>query len=265
MSRPILPRVILVAACDAEWAAVRRDLGVRTTPPMGQVVPGRGDLGLLRLGVGNAAARRSVAALREARPAVVVHVGFAGALRTGVTAGGLLLVTGVSDGVHEADRPGEEAPPSRELKSDLVDDLRSALAFLPDRLSQGHLLTVDRFVDRATLKGDLGRATTYLACEMEAAMVKTACDEVGSEYVGVRAISDAEHESVPPVSLSGLRRGGPEVLRLARWALRAQAPLEAWNFVLGTRRARAALGRAIPPTLEVAHAAALRFARVPRP
>ncbi|GEM_PF-1581613 len=249
-----MSRVLLVAACDAEWAAVRSELGVTSAPPVGRIVPGRGDLGLLRVGVGLDATRRSCAEIREARPAIVVHIGFAGGLRTGVTAGGVLLVTAVSADVFAVDGGGD-APAAEPLDAGLVDRLRAALAVLPDRLAQGPLLTVDRFVDRAAQKGALGRSTPYIACEMEACVVKAACDEAGARYLGVRAISDAEHESVPPLSLKGaLRSGG--LARFGRWAARPAAALEAYNFVQGGRRAKRALARAIPPSLEVAHAAA---------
>ena len=67
----------------------------------------------------------------------------------------------------------------------------------------------------------------------------------------VRAISDAEHESVPPMSLRGAmrrRKGG----RFLRWAVTPRAPLEAFNFIQGGRRARHTLRRAVPAALDVA-------------
>jgi nucleoside phosphorylase len=248
------PAVILVAACDAEWSAVRAELGVSSVPPVGQVVEARGDLGLLRLGVGLEAARASSAALIEAGPRVVVHVGFAGGLRTGVTAGGVLLVTAVSSGPFVVGS-SDSAPAQEPLDAELIDRLRTMLARTPERLAQGALLTVDRFVDRADEKGALGRSTSYLACEMEACVVKAACDGVGARYIGVRSISDAEHESVPPLTLRGAVRHRA-LGRFGRWAVRPQAALEAWNFVQGGRRARNALGRVIPQVVAVAQAAA---------
>jgi nucleoside phosphorylase len=197
-----------------------------------------------------------MAALVAHPPRIVVHIGFAGALRTGVTAGGLLLVTAVSKGVHAVDGPPAAAPAAVELDAELVGELRRTLAMLPDRLAQGALLTVDRLVDRASLKGELGRATSYLACDMEAAIVRQACEEAGVRYIGVRAISDAEHESVPPMLLKSALRDVAALRRAGRWALRAAAPLEAFNLFQGGRRARRGLARAIPLTLDVAHAAA---------
>ena len=242
--------VVLAAACEAEWSLFRHRLGGgEGRLPMGEIVPARPGLALLRLGVGEEHARRSSEALSRARPDVVLHVGFAGGLRTGVTAGGLLLVTAVSRSMH---RVGESALPAPDgLDPGAVDALRAKLALLPDRLAQGPLLTVDRFVDRAEDKGLLGRSGPYIACEMEAALVRDAVESAGGLYLGVRAISDAEHESVPPMSIRGaLRRR--KLGRLLRWAGSSRAPLEAFNFVQGARRARRTLSRAVPVALDVA-------------
>lgn len=239
--------LLVVAALDSELRAVRLAAGASRLAAEGSVHIA-GDLALLRTGVGSARAERAAAAVTELRPDAILHLGMAGGLRAGLSGGDVMIVTGVSRGVLElggqTDLP-EVAP----VDPRGVAALRTALAELPDRLAQGQLLTVDRFVFRSDDKTAIGRARTYLACEMEAWPLFAAAERLGVPYFGVRAISDPHDEQSPPM----LRGDGASVAlrRAASWASRPQAPLEAWRAVRGMRRASAALERAGPRAVEV--------------
>jgi hypothetical protein len=142
------------------------------------------------------------------------------------------------------------APPIP-LESAPVAALRSALARLPQRLAQGPLLTVDRFVDRAREKSRLGRSGLYLCCDMEAALIHAAAVDCGAVYAGVRVISDPADEDVVPAVRDGQGRPGFAALRRAlAWGSRPlSASADVLRMLRGGRRARAALARAAPVAL----------------
>lgn len=241
--RPLL----VVAATEMEWRAWRRGLGLGRLPA-GRAVRGEGrpSLALLRTGIGLARATAAAAAIEDLRPSRVLHVGFVGALRSGLGAGDLLLETGTSPG-HCA--PGTSAlPDPLPVDEALLDALRQPLARLPDRLAQGPLLTVDRFVHRAEDKTALGVAGSYLACEMEACTVREAAERAGAVYAGVRAISDScDHDMPPPLRDPS---GRPAPGRALAWGLRPRAGLDLLRMLSGGRRAWTALGRALPVAVE---------------
>ena len=249
MSAPSLHRPLLVvAASTMEWRGWRKGLGVCRLP-VGQParVQGRPHLALLRTGIGLEAAAASTAAIEELRPAVVLHVGFAGALRPGLGAGDLLLVSATSPEVCDPGTAPLPAPTPAD--AGLFDALLPPLARLPGRFAQGPLLTVDRFVHRADDKVGLGKAGPYLACEMEARAVRAAADRAGAAYAGLRAISDSsDHDLPPPIRGAG---GRLDLGRALGWSLRPAARRDLVRLLSGGRRGWQTLGRALPVAVDV--------------
>ncbi len=228
--------LLVVAALPVELRALGR------APRRGVVEEREGFL-LLCTGPGAKAAEASGPAIERARPDRVLHVGLAGGLRSGLGMGDLVVVTATSMGVLDVGAGGA-LPDPRPCGG--VIELRTALARLPDRMAQGAILSVDRFVPDAATKEALGRAGPYLACEMEASLLAAAAQAVGAEYLGLRAISDpCDTDVLPPLR----SRGG---LRAA--ADRSNLALAGWRTVKGYRRAAGALDRALPVALRTAQA-----------
>jgi len=228
-----------------EWRRWRSSLGLRRLPAGRVARPDDRRLALLRTGIGLRKAAAAGAAIEELQPAVVLHIGFVGALRSGLGAGDLLLVTGTAPGCQA---PGAPLPQPSPVDPALLDALLPPLARLPDRLSQGALLTVDRFVHRAEDKLALGREGPYLACEMEAAAVREAAERAGAAWAGLRAISDSSDHDLPPAMKGpgGTFSPGPAL----RWAVRPGAHRDLLRLLSGGRRAWLALERALPAAVE---------------
>lgn len=247
MLQPSIDRPLLVvAATTLEWRRWRRSLGPGRSPAGRIVRPDDRRLALLRTGIGLRNAAASGPAIEQLRPAIVLHVGFVGALRAGLGAGDLLLVTGTSEGSRGPDSLALPAPTP--VEPDLLDLLLPPVARLPDRLAQGPVLTVDRFVHRADHKRSLGRAGPYLACEMEASALREAADRAGAVYAGLRAVSDSSDHDMPPALRDEAGRFAPR--RGLAWALRPGSHRDLLRLFSGGRRAWAALDRALPVVVE---------------
>jgi nucleoside phosphorylase len=226
--------LVLAAACARELAA-----SASLVPEQ----PGR--LAHIVLGVGPRAASHGARAIARLRPRIVLLLGFSGGLRPGVTAGTVVLGTGVSETVAS---PLAPLPPVRELPH--AERLRSPLARLPLRFAQGALLTVPSFIDRAEDKLQLGRHGPYLACDMESAVVAAACRAIGVPLFVVRAVSDGADEDVPPAPLSGEGGRLRSLRRAVAWGLQPGAPRDLWRLVRGGRRASRGLALVAPVVVE---------------
>lgn len=228
--------LLIVGALSSEL----RSLGA---PPPRGVVEERGGVSILRTGPGLERARAAAQEIAALRPTIVLHVGLAGGLRSGLGMGDLVLVTATSREVLSVDRGGSLPEP---VEAFGVASLRPVLARLPDRMAQGAILTVDRFVPDAKTKEAIGRAGPYLACEMEAAPLATAAAACGARYIGLRSISDPCDVDVLPSLRS------PSAL--LRFVSRPDAAMTGYRSVKGVRRASAALARALPVALAAVQA-----------
>ena len=216
--------------------------GVGPSVPRGRVVD-RAGYSILRTGPGLARARAAAQQIAALRPAIVLHVGMAGGLRSGLAMGDLVVVTATSQDVL-AVREGGALPPTQPAHG--VEALGTSLARLPQRMARGAILTVDRFVPDAATKEALGRAGPYLACEMEAALLATAAVACGARYVGLRAISDPCDVDVLPSMRSPRAIFG--------FAGRPNAVVTGWRSIKGFRRASVALELALPVALAAVQA-----------
>ena len=218
----------------------------RLKPGEAARVEGTRSMMLLRTGIGLDRAVAAGAVIERLQPAIVLHVGFVGALRAGLGAGDLLLVTGTSPGHHEPDAAA--LPEPTPVQPGILEALRPPLARLPNRLAQGPLLTVDRFVHRAADKAALAAIGPYLACEMEASAVREAAGRAGARYAGVRAVSDSSDHDLPPPLRGGSQR--IELARAVRWGLRPGRHRDLLRLVSGARRAGRTLDQAIPAAVQ---------------
>ena len=238
--------IVLVVASTHEWICVARTLGLPMRRLPGQrIYPINAKLRLLRTGVGTECAERAGLLLEEQDPTLVLHVGYAGALRSGLNAGDLLAVTSSSDEVLEDIEAANGLPVARAIRPEVCDALRSTLALLPGRFAQGGLLTVSRFIHRSEDKLRLGAEGSYVACDMEATLIRAAAERCGAEYVGLRVISDSSHHELPP----GLRDQGLHAV--FKWLQTpGSALVDSWHMFRGWRRASSALEKALSPVLE---------------
>jgi nucleoside phosphorylase len=234
--------ILVVVASSREWLSSARALGLPLWHlPRGEISRISSDLALLRTGVGSLQAESAAVKLENLRPDIVLHVGYAGALRAGLNAGDLLTVTASSATLCDPDDQACQIPAARPTDPHLSGTLRSALALLPGRMAQGGLLTVTRFIDRSEDKVRLGSDGAYVACDMEATAICSAAARCGARYVGLRAISDASHHQMPP----GVRDRG--LRAVLAWASNpARASLDSWHMVHGWSRASASIERALP-------------------
>lgn len=245
--------ILILAATDDEvrpWLEVcASDSGTEAHP---RLTPGKliefsnaaPPVSLLCTGSGNAALADALGQLGTITPTIVLHVGLAGGLRSGLGAGDVLMVTAVSEGTFESSVG--PLPPARALPDHLLNPLRSSLSELPDRMAQGAVLTVEHFAAGPRGKRALGMESPYLAYVADASAVREACEELGIQYVGLRAVTQSEDRLIPAgpdPSLGGRLRFG---LRLVG---SPGSVLGAVRGLMGTRRATAALSRAIPAAL----------------
>ena len=173
-------RIAIVAAMKKEIAPLVRGWSARKIVHEGRTfeIFETGDAGGYRAiaicgGIGAEAARRAAeAVVREAEPARVVSVGFAGALDSKMKIGDVIearVVVNASDGSRTDTGSG-----------------------------QGTLLSCWAVADRDQKKR-LAAAYRADAVDMEAAAVAQAAQAHGLEFAALKAISDAVDFSMPPV------------------------------------------------------------------
>lgn len=199
-------------------------------------------------GVGAAAGDALRARLREARPGVVIHTGFCGALDPSLRAGDLVLVRRVE----------REGQPPLEPALHLLEASRKELRRRGLRFVTSGILTVDAPAgQRRKLAYWNARGTAGI--DMESAHVAAACEEAGVPWIAVRAVVDTARQSLP----AAVRRWRAEaderaVVRAALvrpWDWPAYARL-AWQARLAARALERGLpcmlaGAAAPPPDEL--------------
>ena len=151
------------------------------------------------------AARR---VLREERPAILVSVGFGGALTPELTPG--VLVLGASFWEYEAGRalltPAPTPLPPRELPELLARLKEAGLAAWP-----GSLVTTPAIIKKERL-GEDWRGLARPVLDQESAVVARLAQAEGLAFLGLRAITDAWGEEIPEFIV---RAGGNVGVRAA--------------------------------------------------
>lgn len=182
------PRVILIVAslCD-ELKATVAALGLRWDGGCaeGEVNGGRAVAAVTGVGRVRAVARLDVV-LEQHRPAVVLHVGFAGGLDPKLAAGEVLRFGQVIN-----ERGG-------------VIDL--------DHGAGATLLTVDRMVDSVEGKRELFARYGAAAVDMESFAVAQRLREVGIPLIAMRGISDGAGFALPARAVEWVKADGSAAL-----------------------------------------------------
>jgi adenosylhomocysteine nucleosidase len=136
--------------------------------------------------VGFAKSRKATQALIEAHaPEWVLSVGFGGALQPEMQVGDLVLANSI------VDQHGHQ------LRVDLKMEPN-----LKQRLHVGRLLTADELILKVEDKLRLGEQHQALAVDIETLAVAQVCQETGTKFLAIRAISDDLSEDLPDEILS---------------------------------------------------------------
>lgn len=181
-------------------------------------------IAVVESGPGQSRAARATQALLDAHtPKWVVSTGFAGALRTELKTGDLVVANRV------VTTNGDELAIDVGMASDAARGLHV-----------GRLLTVDHMVRTIAEKKLLAEQTNSLAVEMESFAVATVCQRAKTRFMAIRAISDDLSADLPPEVLSlvgetGAVRFGAVIGSLIKrpssikdmWRLREQAAVAA--------------------------------------
>jgi adenosylhomocysteine nucleosidase len=139
----------------------------------------------MRSGAGAAAAARALTVLLQGyRPAWIISAGFAGAIDQRLKRGDVVL----SDSLSTTD--------GRKLELEL--SLDAGAGDWPAGVHVGRVVSAPRIVRRAKDKLALGAEHAALAVDLESFAVAEACREAGVRFLGVRAISDAAQDELPP-------------------------------------------------------------------
>jgi nucleoside phosphorylase len=218
--------LVILAPLEGEISDLLRRLGpgepVAAPAPARIARYRRGEATVLAgwTGMGAAATERALDALLARRPAAVLHMGVAGALRRELGPGEAVLITAAARGGERL-----ECPPAPAL----------AARLLAAGAREGESVTVDAAVGDPARKCALAlRHPTALVVEMETWWAARSASAAGVAFAGVRVVVDGLDQTLPDLSSALDEVGNPRPLRLAATLLRRP----------GTVRHLPALGRA---------------------
>jgi len=136
-------------------------------------------------GVGYDKARQATSAvILGHKPRWVLSAGFAGGLQSALLKGDIVMVNQIVDAA------------GKQLTIDLhvdADELRRHRG-----LHVGRILSIDRLVPKAREKDSLGQHHDALAVDMESFVVAEVCRADRIPFLGIRIISDAVEDELPP-------------------------------------------------------------------
>jgi adenosylhomocysteine nucleosidase len=144
---------------------------------------------LLESGPGERRAAKAAHALIDAyRPRLVVSAGFAGGLIPQVRRNDLVLATSLVRLTSHSGGAGE-----------IPLDPAATLPWLGEvrGLHQGRLLTADRVIHSRDEKLQLGRTHDAVAVDMETYAVAEVCRQRRTDFLSIRAVSDAAGDELP--------------------------------------------------------------------
>ena len=149
---------------------------------------------LLALGIGKECARIAAEmTIHCYRPDLIISAGFGGGLQPHVQDGDIVVGTEILELRRDEsaeitwDSTHKSAHPTR-LNGDGTPDLR---------IHYGKIVTTNEMVLRAANKSRIGKATGALAVDMETSAVAAVCAARKTDLLGVRCITDNDHEDLP--------------------------------------------------------------------
>ncbi len=151
---------------------------------------------LVRTGIGKDCALIAMKeVLKRIVPALVLSVGYAGALDLRLKVGDLV----VADKVSEIDL-GTTFPKSYPVNSPKLDLFKGLVSQEEIKIYKGSLLTVNQVISDSSTKQELGDCHKALAVDMETSSLIAHSIEKQIPFVSVRAISDTMEQSLVNIS-----------------------------------------------------------------
>ena len=155
---------------------------------------GEKPVAMLALGIGKECARIAAEmTIRCYRPDLVISAGFGGGLTEEVQDGDIVVGTEILD-LH-ADY-GSEIRWRTAHQVTHLHGLDSA-AHNDFRVHFGKLITCEEMVLKAAAKQRIGQATGALSVDMETSAVAAVCAARQTDFLGIRCITDNNHENLP--------------------------------------------------------------------
>jgi adenosylhomocysteine nucleosidase len=149
-------------------------------------------LTLVQGGIGRENAIKAASCLLESTNVdLLISAGVAGGIRHGLNVGDLIVAESVGYS-KQSDFDSEKL----QLESDFVckkEIVQLARQFNNDselKLHFGNLLTVNKVISQASTKRKIGEQNSFLAVEMESAVVAEVARKKGVEFAAIRSISD---------------------------------------------------------------------------
>lgn len=149
-------------------------------------------LTLVQGGMGRENASKAACCLLESMKVdLLISAGVAGSIRQGLNVGDLVVAESVGYS-KQSDFDSEELQLESDFvcKKEIVQLARQCSKGLESKLHFGNLLTVDKIISQASTKRRIGEHNSFLAVEMESAVIAKVASEKGVDFTAIRSISD---------------------------------------------------------------------------
>ncbi len=193
-----MKRILLCAPLAREFKYVLGNFPSLKRWASGDVFSARtasGEVVLLRTGIGTRRSESSLTSLlREFRPDLIVSLGFAGALREGLTAGDLVWASRVFFLSYGASRNE-----GTELPEIYLPDARKVADRLAAEISvrEGCIVTLEDLVTKPEVRKRLPAEIPPPVCDMETFALAGVAARQGIPFFAVRSVSDISAHEIP--------------------------------------------------------------------
>lgn len=212
--------IVLLAALAEEAAGLRRRMALATASGAGLGDPAYTGhyLGkpvvLVVTGMGRQRAEAGIDAVLARLPVTtVISIGFSGALARELQVGDLVLASELMSLTGSAD--DEIEPTIYRVDKELLRTAEETLQTTPLRVVSGPTATAPRIIATPAAKQGMGQQTGAIAVDMESYWVAKAISNRGLPFLAIRAISDAQEDSLPPFHQILDKEGHPRARQLA--------------------------------------------------
>jgi adenosylhomocysteine nucleosidase len=186
-------KIAVVCAFPHEWKAILKHLKPQRRSQIGAFRVAHAtylshEILLVMTGMGTRNAEEALEwVLRVLNPALVLSIGFGGALYEGAGIGDLIIATSVS------------LVSGRVLKTIQIPDASEMVDRLSGKTSirAGHFLTLERWMDKKTVKRLSPPEIAFPVCDMETFPLAELTSQRQLPFLAVRSITDRADEEIP--------------------------------------------------------------------
>ena len=196
--------IAIIGAMEVEIAGVVSKITELQVVKSGKLQVARGKIGgkevaVCRCGIGkvNAAAAASFMIERFKDITLVINLGVAGGIKSGIRQGDFVVASAAVQ--HDYDLSPDGSPVGRvagyeshefTCEREAADKMSQALTALGYTHYRGVIASGDQFINCKQKCHDLSTQFRAYACDMETAAIAHVCDLFGKKFLGVRAMSD---------------------------------------------------------------------------